>query len=68
LINLNNPTDAIKDFTTAIELNDKNYEGWLNRGLANAVGYNVKQGCADLNKALALGSKDAVEAIKKYCK
>jgi len=66
-INLKDRAGALKDFNIAIALNPQNYDAWFNRGLAK-INQNDNSGCADLNKAIELGSKDAFEAVKKYCR
>jgi Flp pilus assembly protein TadD len=64
--NLKDAAGAIKDFNAAIALDPQDPSPYLNRGLAKVGGDN-KGACADMNKALQLGSKAAAAAIKKYC-
>jgi tetratricopeptide (TPR) repeat protein len=59
--------EGLSDFAKAIALNPRNYDTWLSRGIAK-LQENDKSGCTDLNKAVELGSKDAVEELRKYCK
>ncbi|MBS1501032.1 MAG: tetratricopeptide repeat protein [Bacteroidetes bacterium] len=66
---------ALKNYKNAVEAFDKylvthtdNSSAYLMRGLAK-VNLNDKEGgCPDFQKALALGNKDAQEAINEFCK
>jgi len=64
--NLKDIAGAIKDYDSAIALDPQDPSPYLNRGLAK-VGRDNTGACADMNKASQLGSKAAVEALKKYC-
>jgi len=66
-VSLEDVAGALKDFNTAIGINDINEEAWLSRGLVK-IRLNDKSACTDLYKALALGSKEASEAISRNCK
>ena len=57
---------VVKDYDDAIALDPQDAAPYLNRGLAK-VGRDNTGACADMNKALQLGSKAAGEALKKYC-
>ena len=54
------------DFSYAVKVEPKNPDTYHLRGLAK-VHLNDKTACADLNKAVELGSKAAQEDVKKYC-
>ena len=64
--NLKDAAGAIKDYDSAIALVPQDPSPYLNRGLAK-VGRDNTGACADMNKALQLGSKAAADALKKYC-
>ena len=54
--------------TKAIEIDPKNGNAYLNRGLIRIDMKNKVDGCSDLQMALYLGIKDAKKAIDQYCK
>ena len=58
---------AVLDYTKSIELNDKDANAYYKRGLSKLFLKEKNSGCSNLNKAMELGSKEAVEIIKKYC-
>jgi tetratricopeptide (TPR) repeat protein len=66
-INMKDLAGAIRDFDTAIELNPNNPDGWLRRGLTK-ISENDDKACFDLQQASKLGSKEATEALKRYCR
>jgi len=59
---------SITDFTKAIEIDPKNGNAYLNRGLIRIDMKNKVDGCSDLQMALYLGIKDAKKVIDQYCK
>jgi hypothetical protein len=58
----------MQDFATAIKLDPQNSEAYLRRGVAKMYLDDHAGGCADLSRAISLGSKEAVDAQKHYCK
>jgi tetratricopeptide (TPR) repeat protein len=68
-MNLNSPTLAVVDFTSAIQNNHNNAQSYLNRGLAKMMLPEYKKdACNDFRIALELGLKAAAEAMATYCK
>jgi len=62
-------SEAIADFSKAIEINPDYKEAYFNRGNAYAFGMdNLSQACSDWQKAYQLGHKPALDLINKYCK
>ena len=66
-INLKDPNGAVRDFTLATRVRPIDYDAWYNLGFEKLIQKN-SAGCADLKKAVDLGSKEAVDVVKKYCK
>ena len=61
--------DAIVDFSTAISLDPKSGEAYYYRGVSRKLKKSPAQNwCDDFRKAIALGFRDALNAIKEDCK
>lgn len=60
-------SDAIADYSTAIEIDPKYAITYYFRGLAKLKLGQKDSGCLDFSKAGELGYSDAYEAIKKNC-
>lgn len=61
----NQKDEALKFFDTAIKLNNKNTEAYLERGKLLMLTGKNKQAIIDLKKASALGSSDATNLLSK---
>lgn len=61
------PSKAIEDFSKIIALNPKNAEAYYYRGCAKNILGQKDKACIDFKKALGLGYKNAIEAIKDNC-
>jgi tetratricopeptide (TPR) repeat protein len=58
---------SIEYYTQAIHLSPNMPEMYYNRSLAHYYLRDTEKACADMRKALSLGSKNASEFIGKYC-
>lgn len=59
---------AVEDFSKAVLYDTKFAEAHYARGLAYLSLKKDKEGCEDWKKAVELGNKDAVSALKDFCK
>jgi len=59
---------ALKDFNSAIQLNNSLGEAYYNRGLLNIESGNAQQGFEDLSKAGEYGLYSAYSLIKHFRK
>ena len=59
---------ASSDYSKSIELNPQNHEAYKTIGDLYFVLNQAEKACENWKKAVALGSKEAKEKIKKYCK
>ncbi|TAJ13254.1 tetratricopeptide repeat protein [Marinilabiliaceae bacterium JC017] len=62
-----NYSDAINDFTNAIQINSNDVHAFFNRGLAHLDLGMTEEACADWKRAGELGNKKAYKYISKYC-
>jgi len=60
-------SEAIADYTSAINLNDSDASIWFNRGITRILNHSVTEGCNDLSKSKLLGAKQAQEFIDSFC-
>lgn len=60
--------NAMINYNLAIDFDRQNQEAFLYRGALKVALNQTKGACSDLNRAKALGSKDADAAIAKHCK
>ena len=60
--------DARKNYDQAINFNNKSAEAFLYRGALKVAKGQKRSACNDLNRAKALGAKEAETAIARYCK
>jgi tetratricopeptide (TPR) repeat protein len=58
-------SQAIDDYSKAIEMDGRMAEAWYNRGIARVKSQNKTQGISDLSKAGELGLFDAYSIIKR---
>lgn len=56
---------AIKDFTTAIRLNNKQDKAWLGRGMAHGRMGNIEKGIADLSEYIKRNPKSSYAYTKR---
>ncbi len=59
---------AINDFNSTLRLDPDYKEAYFNRGLAYFYTKDTVQACSDWAEAKVLGSLNAAEAVKLYCK
>ena len=59
--------EAVECFDRAISLDADNANALYNRGLAYHMHYQPLQGCEDLRRAAALGSREADDALIYFC-
>ena len=64
---LNKLGEAIHDFTKAIEINSDYSQAYNNRGVAKNILTGSKEGCADMKKAMELGSERAKLTYENWC-
>ena len=61
-------TTALKFYSKVIELNADNTLALYFRGMLYLQNLMPENGCADLKKSMENGSKEAADALKRYCK
>lgn len=59
--------NAIDGYSKVIEFDPKYSEAYYNRAMCYLELDEIEAACADLDKALELGDKDAMEYIQEYC-
>ena len=64
---LENYTDAILNFSKAIELDQNNDEALVQRGIAYHKVNNILAGCADFSRAAYLGNDEARVMLEAHC-
>lgn len=58
---------AINDYSMSLDLQPRNPDVWLSKGIALLNSGNRDDACHDFREAFSLGNKKAVEYISKYC-
>jgi len=61
-------SNAISDYTKAININPNYAEAYNNRGNAYCNSGNRKKACEDWRKAYSLGITDIKELVDEFCK
>jgi Flp pilus assembly protein TadD len=58
---------ANDDFSMALDLDPRNSETWLNKGLSLIYLGKTDDACSSFRKALKLGNKKAADLVSRYC-